>query len=447
MSDEELRQNIDQYIKSENYNELYCICKHKKDHRVLTIFKECLENTQEKNDFYLLLSMMYARRVSKKFDLAYQFYKSLSQSKHLTDTIKSYMLADLSVMYYEGEYFEKDYKKAFGLSQQALSYDKNNHLALTSIGLAYYDNNGIDQNYTKAEYFLNKAYRLGNPVSVIWLLSMYNNKVITCDDIYVKIKLCLFFMKKLNRFISDITDTIDNDFIIGVINMYNEIHNLKDMLDGSYSENIKYVDELIKNKDYEKLYSIITTKSKINDYIIETLDNEKYNDCDFAYCMKAMFYHCQNDLYDKSIELLEKAKSINKNNSYVYVYLEMVYRINNKTHIDLLELLDIAKSLDNKNGLLYNSIGFYMNTGKLTFKKACDYGCIVSLYNLAGKSDMLESIELYIQHYNYTHADFTFDKIHSKIKENPLILVQLLDGYCDKPKVSKKILEPCVIEV
>jgi hypothetical protein len=88
------------------------------------------------------------------------------------------------------------------------------------------------------------------------------------------------------------------------------------------------------------------------------------------------------------IYLYLKAKTINENNSYIYVYLSTIYNDKIKSN----QFLDKAIELNDKNGAIYNNLGFMAIEEELPcdklFEKACKYGCITSLYNRASFCEM-----------------------------------------------------------
>jgi hypothetical protein len=153
--------------------------------------------------------------------------------------------------------------------------------------------------------------------------------------------------------------------------------------------------------------------------------------------------------------LLEKAKIINKNNSYIYVYLDTLcyYFKENFDEVKCKKLLDNALELNDKNGTIYNNFG-HLNikkglSGDALFKKVRKYGSIISLYSAAMYiTDKMERVKLLIEFYNYTCDLDSLKDIRSLIKKNSLILVPLIgDYFMDTVEESEKVLWPCIIEV
>ena len=88
---------------------------------------------------------------------AVRLYQSAAKLGH------SPAMSNLALMYYDGKCVERDYDEARRLNEQALAADATNDYAMNSLGVLYWNGNGVmPRNRVLGRQYFEKAAALGN---------------------------------------------------------------------------------------------------------------------------------------------------------------------------------------------------------------------------------------------------------------------------------------------
>jgi TPR repeat protein len=133
-------------------------------------------------------------------------------------------LTRLGYLYWEGKRVEKDLKKSFRYSLQAIEYDKDNVVAMINVAHDYSNGNGVNQDYLKSKEYYEKALAADTSRTdcYIYIGRLYKTggpNLAKDTDEYIRY--CELAMKKGSEYAKTELGEYFNDLGIDTYNKYN----------------------------------------------------------------------------------------------------------------------------------------------------------------------------------------------------------------------------------